>query len=193
MCFTKGSRCGQRYRRRAGSTLSLMSAFDESQLPVTLRPLARAAAASRFGSLFIGVLGLAILAGGIFGGLPTAAAVALVVVGALGVALALLLAARTGRVAVTLTADELVIGGRFSTRAIPRAAIVEITDEPRLLWRDGQQRGRRTWLTGLSLYRDQGRTGGMNTQMRTDLQAKLALVRAWAGEPASGTMDPSTR
>ncbi|AYG02198.1 hypothetical protein [Gryllotalpicola protaetiae] len=170
-----------------------MSAFDESQLPMTLKPLARATTTSRLGALYVGVLGLGVLAAGVFGVLPTVAAAGLIIVGAAGVLLSLLLIARTGSVSVTLTTDFLVLRGQFSTRTVPRNAIKKVTDEPLVIWRDGAQRDHRTWLTGLALYRDQGRTGGMNTSLRSDLQTKLSLVRAWAGEPASATEGDSFR
>lgn len=174
----------RRFPRGTGSTLNPMSAFDDSQLPITLKPSARAVAASRFGSLFVGLLGLAVLAAGVFGALPPVPAVALMIAGAAGALLALTLIARVGGVAVTLAVDEVVIRSNFSTRTVPRTAIAEVTDEPRLVWHDGHH-SHRAWLTGLSLYRDRGRSGSMNTRMRSDLQSKLAIVRAWAGEPAS--------
>lgn len=111
------------------------------------------------------------------------ARIALTVVGALLVLSAVLTASLVRRVSVTLTGDAAILRWQRTETTVPRSAVTGVDEAPRIFWTDERGRKRSAWLTGLSLYRNQGHRNGMNGTLYADLVPKLATVRAWAGLP----------
>jgi hypothetical protein len=86
----------------------------------------------------------------------------------------LVLAVRGYRVSAEARQGELVVHGYLRSRAIPRSAIVDVTDSSSVIWTDGKGRKRRTPILAFSTQ-----PGMLNSVAQHHAECRARLQR-WA-------------